>query len=65
LDGKEVIHVKSLQEIPDYSLEAFVTADEQQRVVDAPHVDAVVKIEVESPELRCMKGDCQGDYAPG
>lgn len=56
--------MKGLQEIPNYSLEAFV-ADEREFEVDAPHIETAVKIEVESPELRCMKGDCNGDYAPG
>lgn len=57
--------MKGLQEAPNYSLEAYVTADEQHCGTDAPHVDAAVRIEVESPELRCMKGDCNGDYVPG
>ena len=57
--------MEGLQKIPNYSLEAFVVADEQQCRVDAPHVDAAVTIEVESPELRCMKGDCNQDYSPG
>ena len=57
--------MNGLQEAPNYSLEAFVAADEPQCEIDAPHVDAAVKIEVESPELRCMKGDCNGDYVPG
>jgi hypothetical protein len=65
MGGKEVIDLKVSQDIPNYSLESFVTADEQQHDGDAPHVDVAVRIEVESPELRCMKGDCQGDYAPG
>jgi hypothetical protein len=57
--------MNGLQKAPNYSLEAFVAADEQQCGIDAPHVDAAVRIEVESPELRCMKGDCNGDYVPG
>lgn len=57
--------MKCLQDRIDYSLEGYVANDDQSCENDAPRLATAVKIEVESPELRCMKGDCQGDYAPG
>ncbi len=47
----------------DYSLESMAFDNEADGEV--PEIMSAQKIEIESPEVRCMKGDCDGDYAPG
>lgn len=55
-----------MNEVPhiDYTLEGIVS--EQASALGAPEVQTVLALDVESLELRCMKGDCpSGDYVPG
>lgn len=47
----------------DYTLDA--TAPKEEASSEAPTVSAVLALEVDSAEVRCMKGDCNQDYAPG
>lgn len=48
---------------PDYSLESVLS--DQPKDAEQPKIIATVQISVESPEVRCEKGDCNQDYAPG
>lgn len=48
---------------PDYSLESAKTLDSQG--VKPPIIKSVIVLEVEKSDVRCTKGDCQGDYVPG
>lgn len=47
----------------DYSLLSEATNDAEHTA--APKIQQVVRLEVEEPEIRCLKGDCNGDYPPG
>lgn len=50
-------------ERPDYSIERIST-DKYEDCKD-PKIKSAVLLEVQSSEVRCMKGDCNQDYAPG
>lgn len=47
----------------DYTLDA--TASNEEPASGAPTISTVLALEVDSAEVRCMKGDCNQDYAPG
>jgi hypothetical protein len=47
----------------DYSLESIALNDEADG--EAVKILSAQKLEIDSPEVRCMKGDCNGDYTPG
>lgn len=47
----------------EYSLDGVSLRTEATS--DPPLILNTVIFEVESLEVRCMKGDCNGDYAPG
>jgi hypothetical protein len=47
----------------DYTIETHDAPDGAH--LGAPVISSVLSLEVESPEVRCMKGDCDGDCAPG
>ena len=48
---------------PDYSLEA--AANGENRNVNSPEIKSITVLKVESAKIRCSKGDCDQDYAPG
>jgi hypothetical protein len=50
----------------DYTLEAAISDISSRSVTGGPpRVSTVLAINVESPEIRCLKGDCDsGDYVP-
>jgi len=33
--------------------------------VQRPEISRIIEIKVETAEVRCSKGDCDGDYSPG
>lgn len=55
--------MKKIIESPDYSLDAV--ANKKSQIMDSPKIKSVTVMEVESSDVRCSKGDCDGDYAPG
>jgi len=51
------------KEKPDYSLDA--AANKKSQEMKSPKINSVTVMEVESSDVRCSKGDCNQDYAPG
>jgi hypothetical protein len=47
----------------DYTLDGVIS--DRDAVSGPPEILTIVTLDIESPEIRCMKGDCDGDYAPG
>ena len=48
---------------PDYTLEEIAVAQNTEERL--PEISSVRVLKVEDPEVRCSKGDCDQDYAPG
>ncbi len=47
----------------DYSLESMAIDNEDE--LKLPKIKSIQELEIELPEVRCMKGDCDRDYSPG
>jgi len=48
-----------------YRLHARRDRFNEEPASGAPTISTVLALEVDSAEVRCMKGDCNQDYAPG
>jgi hypothetical protein len=55
--------MNEVQQPADYTLDGVIPG--RNAISGPPEILTILEIDVESPEIRCMKGDCNGDYAPG
>ena len=52
-----------LRGFPDYTLETALI--DNRKDCKNPEIVQEISLEVESADVRCLKGDCNQDYAPG
>jgi hypothetical protein len=48
---------------PDYSIAA--TLGEEEKLHEHPRIERAFALTVTPQDVRCAKGDCNKDYAPG
>lgn len=55
--------MNEVQQPADYTLDGIIS--DRNATSGPPEVLTILALDIESPEIRCMKGDCNQDYAPG
>jgi hypothetical protein len=58
--------MNTVQQVADYTLDAAISDMSNRPVTSGPpKISTILAINVESSEVRCLKGDCDsGDYVP-